>query len=104
MLLQAFTVFDSKAEAYLPPFYMSTKGQAVRAFTDSANDPNHAFHKHPEDYTLFLVGTWDDATAFIHLEKTPVPIGKAIEFKTQHEMFQDPLKLVDHKVDMRGGV
>lgn len=106
MLLHIFTVFDSKAEAYLPPFYMGTKAQAVRAFTDSANDPNHAFHKHPDDYTLFNLGKFDDATAQVHMLKTPVSMGLALEFKTQREMFDEDghLRLVDAKVDMRGGV
>lgn len=86
MQLQIFTVYDSKAEAYMAPFYMNTKGQAIRAFTDSANDPNHQFYKHPEDYTLFLLGQYQDENASFHLQKTPLPIGKAIEFKTTREL------------------
>jgi len=102
MLIQIFTVYDSKAEAYLQPFYMATKGQAVRAFTDMANDPNHSFYKHPEDYTLFHLGQYEDARASFHLQKTPAPIGKAIEFKTVRE-----LPLGDARLDLAdsaGGV
>ena len=95
MLSQVFTVFDCKAEAYLPPFYMATKGQAIRVFTDLVNDPNHAFAKHPEDYTLFQLGQYEDASASFHLLKTPTAIGVAIEFRTVREA--PLLDLIDNK-------
>ncbi len=75
-----FTVFDSKTAAYLPPFVQQTKGAAIRAFTDTCNDPNTLFNRHPEDYTLFHLGEFDDYSATFHVLETPLPIGKAIEF------------------------
>lgn len=80
MLLQIFTVYDSKAEAYLQPFYMGTRGEAIRAFSDSVNDPNTAFHKHPSDYTLFALGTWDNLKCNFFLQPTPDALGLALEF------------------------
>jgi len=81
MLHLTFTVYDSKAELYLPPFYNQTKGQAVRAFQDTTNTPEHSFHKHPEDFTLFYLGTYDDCTAKFDLEATPHSLGTALEYK-----------------------
>ena len=60
MLHKIFSVFDSKAELYLTPFFMKTKGEAVRGFEDVANDKNSAIGRHPEDYTLFELGEYDD--------------------------------------------
>lgn len=91
-----FTIYDDKAEVYLPPFYFKTIGEALRAFADSANDINHAFCKYPGDFTLFKLGVYDDAKASFETFSTPQAIGKAIEYKTQHEM-SDSLKLVDLK-------
>lgn len=54
--LLAFTVYDSKAEAFLRPYFAETKGLAMRAFRDAVNDPSHEMHKHAEDYTLFHIG------------------------------------------------
>lgn len=82
MKLQVFTVFDSKASAYFPPFYEKTKGSAIRAFTDSVNTADHTFNKHPEDYTLFELGSYEDETASFHLHKSPIAIGKANELLT----------------------
>lgn len=81
MIHHVFTVHDAKSEAYLPPFHLQTKGQAIRAFTDCVNDPNHQFAKHPEDYTLFELGEFDDHNGQYACHTTPKPIGKAIEFK-----------------------
>jgi hypothetical protein len=82
MVQKIFTIYDSKAEAYLSPFFMSAKGQALRAFGDSVNDPNHQFNKHAEDFTLFELGEYDDLSASFNLYDTPVALGKAIEFIT----------------------
>jgi len=81
MILQIFTVYDSKAEAFLAPFFLKARGQAIRSFTDTCNDPEHAFYKHPSDYTLFALGEYDDAQAAFEIYEAPVGLGVAIEFK-----------------------
>lgn len=58
MNFKMFAIFDEKAKAFLPPFVLPETGQAVRAFADCVNDPNHQFGKHPHDYTLFHVAVW----------------------------------------------
>lgn len=80
MILHMFTVYDSKARAYLPPFFMQSKGAAIRSFDDSVNDPASAFHKHPEDYTLMELGTYDDSKAEFDLLEAHDALGCAIEF------------------------
>ena len=60
----------------------------MRAFEETANDVNHAFGKHPEDYTIFEVGTFDDNTCEIITYKTAVTLGKAIEMLVKPELPQ----------------
>ncbi len=79
MILKIFTIHDSKAGAFLPPFYLPQQGMAIRTFGDCVNDGKHEFSKHPEDYTLFLLGTFDDNTAKTKA-KTPESIGNGLEF------------------------
>lgn len=76
-----FTVYDSKVQAYMLPFYQQTKGAAIRAFKDTCNDSTHPFYKHPEDYTLFELGEFDDGKAKFELYKTPISLGVAHEYK-----------------------
>lgn len=61
MLLRAYSIFDNKALQYHSPFFASTNGAAVRSFTDAANDLNTNIGRHPSDFVLYCVGTYDDA-------------------------------------------
>jgi len=61
MTLNLYTVFDEKAAAYLQPFFAPTDGVAIRNFTAAIADTEHSFARHAEDYTLWLVGTFDQA-------------------------------------------
>lgn len=60
-----FAIHDGKAMAYLPPFFLHSEGMAKRSFGDCIADENHQFGKHPEDYTLFKIGEFDDARGVI---------------------------------------
>lgn len=80
MISQAFTIYDSKAEAYLSPFFMQSKGQALRAFQDAAQDKETQFAKHPSDFTLFEIGEYDDSTGIFTQYENKTSLGLAIEF------------------------
>lgn len=61
MIRRIFSIYDIKAELFSPPFYMATAGEAVRAFKDLVNDNQSSISRHPGDYRLMCLGTWDDA-------------------------------------------
>ena len=61
--MKIFSVHDAKAEAYLPPFYMRTTGEAERAFSANVKDTSTQFSQFPSDYTLVELGTFDEDTA-----------------------------------------
>lgn len=68
MKTSMFSVFDVKAAAYGTPFFMPREEMAIRAFADGVNEvgnPNNQWAKHPEDFTLFFIGTFDDELAVI---------------------------------------
>lgn len=62
MLHKVFSIHDSKADAFLLPFMLPRLEMAQRTFGDCINSADHQFGAHPDDYTLFEVGTWDDET------------------------------------------
>ncbi len=74
-----YTIFDSKAEIYNLPFYFINDGQATRQFSDAVQNPETPFGKHPEDYTLFRIGLYEDTTAQFE-STTPISLGVGIEF------------------------
>ena len=69
MVHKIFAVYDSKAQCYTPPYFQHQEAMAVRTFTDCCQDPEHTFGKHPEDYTLFDLGQYDDSTGTITQDK-----------------------------------
>lgn len=71
MITKTFSIFDSKAQAFLPPFQMATTGLAHRAFADCVNNPEHNFGHHPEDYTIIELGEFDDSTGTFEIHKLP---------------------------------
>lgn len=77
MILQAFSIYDSKAVAYAPPFFMARPELALRAFRDLAADPQSQISKHPEDYVLFLLGSYDDETGLLKAAGMPVQLATA---------------------------
>jgi len=81
MLTQIFSVYDSKAEAYMQPFFFQGKGQAVRSFSDLVNDNSTLCGKHPQDFTLFHIGEFDDATGNVS-SSVHTSLGTGQEFKT----------------------
>lgn len=75
MLMLTFSIYDIKSEVYSKPFYDTTIGAAIRNFNDAAQDPQTTFNKHPEDFTLYQIGTFDDNTGNISALPEPVELG-----------------------------
>lgn len=82
MKLKIFSVFDSKVMAFNTPFFQRSTGEALRAWSDAVNG-QEGFAKHPEDYTLFELGEFDDTDAKFELYSTPRSLGLAVEFVKQ---------------------
>lgn len=79
------SIFDVKAEAWLVPMFFQGKGQAVRSFNDAVNDPGTEFGKHPEDYTLFLLGEFDERSGYISVRDAPEPLVVGVNLVTGGE-------------------
>lgn len=81
MKIKLFSVFDQKALAFMPPFFAVRTEQAMRSFTECANDAQHAFSRSPQDYTLYELGVFDDETALITNLPQPLCLGRAVQLK-----------------------
>lgn len=93
MKLKLFAIYDTKAEAYMTPFYLATKGMALRVFADCCNDPDHNFGKNPEDYVLFELGEFDANTGKHEMLRAATTVSNGIS-TLKHE-----LKIVGGKKD-----
>lgn len=63
--MEVYSVRDSKVGAYMAPFFVPNSSVAVRMVTDTANDPSTLLYKHPEDFQLFHIGTFNESTGEI---------------------------------------
>jgi len=80
MLMKVVSVYDSKAEVYARPAFVATENAALRSWVDTVNDSSTPMNKHPDDYTLFVLGEYDDVKGVFLNEKTPKSLGLAREF------------------------
>ncbi len=78
--MNIYTVYDSKAEAYLQPFYSRTAGEAIRNFETACNKSEHEFHIHAADYTLFEIGEFNETTGFIQRRQSHLNLGNALQY------------------------
>ena len=81
---------DSKVEAYLPPFFMRSKGEAMRVLVDTLDDANHLFHKHPDDYYLYHIGEFDDQTGIFIANASPEPVCSCVDLISRPDHLLKP--------------
>lgn len=68
--MDIFSIYDSKVDAYLQPFFSQNSAAAERELSSAVNNPGTAdrpnnFNLFAEDYTLFLIGSFDANTGVI---------------------------------------
>lgn len=80
-MLQIYSVYDSKAQGFLQPFFALADGVAIRMFQQACNDQEHNFSIWAEDYTLFQIGRWDEKTGTMHAAEMNINLGTANTFK-----------------------
>ena len=81
MKTNIYAVYDDKVEAFLQPFFLSTHGAAIRGIMECLDDPQHNFHKHAADFTLFHIGTFDESTGQIKSEEVIHNLGNLQDWK-----------------------
>lgn len=80
MKFNLYTVYDSKSGIYSPPFCFINHPVAVRSFTESVKNVDSQIAKTPDDFSLLLLGTYDDVTAVADMLIAPETIitGRAV--------------------------
>ena len=88
MKMHILSVYDKATAAYLQPIFTNSKGSVLRQLTDLVKDSSHPFGQHPEDYTLYDLGFWDD-NAGIMLTSDPKKMYPLIELDANHQTSDD---------------
>lgn len=80
MVLRAFSVYDVKSDTYSAPFFKGTVGLALRDFADLVSDKSTTPGRHPEDFKLVELGSFDDSNGQLTSHDVPVGLGFGTDF------------------------
>lgn len=64
MILNVYSIFDSRSSIYAHPFYFALDTLAHRACIQLLGS-NPLITSHPQDFTLYKIGTFDDTSGVI---------------------------------------
>lgn len=79
MIKFIFSCYDSKANLYSNPFYSVSLETAERDFAVACNDCKSDLYVHSSDYSLVMLGEFDDETAEFKCA-SPLTIGTASSY------------------------
>lgn len=96
MLMKMFCIYDRKSEAYHPPGCAHSAGHALRNYSDVFRNPATVFCTHPDDFQIYEIGTFDDATGVTTCIK-PHLICTGTELKAEYNKDVNTLKGNDHE-------
>jgi hypothetical protein len=65
-LVNMYAVADKVAEIFMPAFSCENHAKAIQGFADAANDPRGVIIKHPSEYDLYFLGTYNQRTGMTH--------------------------------------
>lgn len=77
-LLIAYTLHDVKAVSYSPPFFCANDAIARRMLLDLVSDTNTMPGRHPSDFKLYKIGTFDEGNAALMPLNIPEHVVDAI--------------------------
>lgn len=72
MEMRIFSIFDKKTNVYGRPFFAVNNGSAIRSISDEMERPESALGRHPSDYCICSLGSYDDLSGSIDPENVVV--------------------------------
>lgn len=79
-MLKVYAMYDSKVQSFGPLLCFRQTGEAIRWVIDMAKEPQSSIGRHPEDYTLMELGSYDDVKGVVESLSSPHNCGLASEF------------------------
>lgn len=65
MVSNLYCVYDLKVEVWHAPFCLKNDGHAIRHFTQMFNSERNMFNQFAEDFRIFMIGKYNDASGEI---------------------------------------
>lgn len=85
MKLVVCSVRDSAVDAFARPIFVPTTALAVRQFGDEFKNPDSQIKKHPGDFALFELGSFDEETGKFYNLETPRQLIRGSDLEISNE-------------------
>lgn len=79
-LQNLYGIVDDVAGTFFPPFTSQNSGTAIRSFGQMLTDERNGLSKNPQDYRLFLLGSFDPDDGQIQPLASIVLVSQGHEF------------------------
>lgn len=99
MRINAYAFLDAKTGCFTTPFFMLHHGQAVRAAMELGQDLNTTVGRHPADFHLHVIGTFDDQTGVLEASKLE-NLGSVVSMIPQQQ--QLPVEIMRPGTEVKG--
>lgn len=99
MKLNVYSIYDTAVGAYMRPFFLQSDGQAQRMFKDLVQDKEHDVGKHPEDYSLVRIGSYNDQKGKLEPEDVEALVTGLEMVAASREVSRANLELVDQEIE-----
>jgi len=99
MTVKVFAIFDAKGNGYSMPYLWATQGVALREFIRASKDVKSNINQFPLDYSLWLLGEYDDQTGRFENEKVPRNLGTAYELGDFANQIEVPRVTADQVIE-----
>ena len=84
-----FLIYDAKSESWSKPIFSRNRATCQREMRDVLTQGNTQYSMHPEDYTLFEVGTWSEFESSIKYYQAPEALGLLLQYAPKGGTFTD---------------
>lgn len=89
-MLNVYSVYDRTANTWSTPFFAAAHPVAIRDFYVAVRDERTLFHKSPQDFRLFCLGTFDpSADTMPVMPDDPLVLAEAIAAFPDHRDDRD---------------
>ena len=80
MKYNLYAIKDAKAEVFADIFQLPNNAIALRKFSEACTDEKSELHKYPEDFALYLIGSYDNETGHLSAPEQPIEIDRAVNY------------------------
>lgn len=96
MRMLLFAVHDRKGLCYETLHAGVAIGAALRDFGDAVNNDQIKFKAHPDDYSFYQVGEWDNVSGEVFATVPPKFLGKGSDFVLEKRV---PIKIEPNGIE-----